>query len=36
MKVIEFEGIKDVKEGKFDATDIITHKLSLKKGEHAC
>ena len=24
-----------IKEGKFDATDIITHKLSLDKGEHA-
>jgi S-(hydroxymethyl)glutathione dehydrogenase/alcohol dehydrogenase len=24
-----------IKEGKFDATDIITHKLSLEKGEHA-
>ena len=24
-----------IKEGKFDATDIITHRLSLEKGEHA-
>lgn len=24
-----------IKDGKFDATDIITHKLSLEKGEHA-
>lgn len=24
-----------IKEGKFDATDIITHKLPLDKGEHA-
>ncbi|MBE5965581.1 MAG: glutathione-dependent formaldehyde dehydrogenase [Lachnospiraceae bacterium] len=24
-----------IKEGKFDATDIITHRLSLNKGEHA-
>lgn len=24
-----------IKNGKFDATDIITHKLSLDKGEHA-
>jgi len=27
--------LKLIKEGKFDATDIITHKLSLDKGEHA-
>jgi len=26
---------KLIKERKFDATDIITHKLSLDKGEHA-
>lgn len=26
---------KLIKEGRFDATDIITHKLSLDKGEHA-
>lgn len=24
-----------IKEGKFDATDIITHKLKLDEGEHA-
>lgn len=24
-----------IKEGKFDATDIITHRLSLDQGEHA-
>jgi S-(hydroxymethyl)glutathione dehydrogenase/alcohol dehydrogenase len=24
-----------IKQGRFDATDIITHKLSLDKGEHA-
>jgi S-(hydroxymethyl)glutathione dehydrogenase/alcohol dehydrogenase len=24
-----------IKRGKFDATDIITHKLSLDKGEYA-
>lgn len=24
-----------IKNGKFDATDIITHKLTLDKGEHA-
>jgi S-(hydroxymethyl)glutathione dehydrogenase/alcohol dehydrogenase len=24
-----------IREGKFDATDIITHQLSLDKGEHA-
>jgi S-(hydroxymethyl)glutathione dehydrogenase/alcohol dehydrogenase len=24
-----------IKQGKFDATDIITHKLSLSQGEHA-
>lgn len=24
-----------IKEGKFDATDIITHKLSLEKGKYA-
>lgn len=24
-----------IKEGRFDATDIITHRLSLDKGEHA-
>lgn len=24
-----------IKSGKFDATDIITHKLSIDKGEHA-
>lgn len=24
-----------IKNGKFDATDIITHKLSIDKGEHA-
>lgn len=27
--------LKLIKEGKFDATDIITHRLSLDKGEHA-
>lgn len=27
--------LKLIKEGRFDATDIITHKLSLDKGEHA-
>lgn len=27
--------LKLIKEGKFDATDIITHKLSIDKGEHA-
>ena len=27
--------LKLIKEGKFDATDIITHKLSLSEGEHA-
>ena len=26
---------KLIKEGRLDATDIITHKLSLDKGEHA-
>ena len=26
---------KLIKEGKFDATDIITHKLSLEKGSYA-
>lgn len=26
--------LKLIKEGKFDATDIITHKLPLDKGEH--
>ncbi len=26
---------KLIKDGSFDATDIITHKLSLDKGEHA-
>lgn len=24
-----------IKTGKFDATDIITHRLSIDKGEHA-
>jgi len=24
-----------IKQDKFDATDIITHKLSLSQGEHA-
>ena len=27
--------LKLIEEGRFDATDIITHKLSLDKGEHA-
>ncbi|MPN24798.1 alcohol dehydrogenase [bioreactor metagenome] len=27
--------LKLIKEGKFDATDIITHKLSLDEGTHA-
>ncbi|GAB6087270.1 zinc-dependent alcohol dehydrogenase [Alkaliphilus crotonatoxidans] len=27
--------LKLIQEGKIDATDIITHKLSLDKGEHA-
>lgn len=27
--------LKLIKDGKFDATDIITHKLSLDQGEHA-
>jgi S-(hydroxymethyl)glutathione dehydrogenase/alcohol dehydrogenase len=27
--------LKLIKEGKFDPTDIITHKLSLDQGEHA-
>jgi S-(hydroxymethyl)glutathione dehydrogenase / alcohol dehydrogenase len=27
--------LKLIKEGKFDPTDIITHKLSLSQGEHA-
>lgn len=27
--------LKLIEEGKFDATDIITHKLSLDKGTHA-
>lgn len=27
--------MKLIKTGKFDATDIITHKLSIDKGEHA-
>lgn len=27
--------LKLIKEGKFDATDIITHKLSLDKGKYA-
>jgi S-(hydroxymethyl)glutathione dehydrogenase/alcohol dehydrogenase len=24
-----------IRQGKFDATDIITHRLSLDEGEHA-
>ena len=24
-----------IKQGKFDATDIITHRLTLSEGEHA-
>jgi threonine dehydrogenase-like Zn-dependent dehydrogenase len=41
MKAIVYEGIKnvkvkDVEDPKIiDATDIITHRLSLDKGEHA-
>ncbi len=27
--------LKLIKENKFDATDIITHKLSLDNGKHA-
>jgi S-(hydroxymethyl)glutathione dehydrogenase/alcohol dehydrogenase len=27
--------LKLIQEGRFDATDIITHKLSLDQGEHA-
>lgn len=27
--------LKLIKEGKFDATDIITHKISLNKGDYA-
>lgn len=27
--------LKFIKEGKFDATDIITHKLKLDEGKHA-
>ena len=27
--------LKLIMEGKFDATDIITHKLPLEKGEYA-
>ena len=27
--------LKDIKNGEFDATDIITHKLSLEEGRHA-
>jgi S-(hydroxymethyl)glutathione dehydrogenase/alcohol dehydrogenase len=27
--------LKLINDGKFDATDIITHKLSIDKGEHA-
>jgi len=27
--------LKLIREGRFDATDIITHKLSLDQGEHA-
>lgn len=27
--------LKLIKENKFDATDIITHKLGLDKGEYA-
>ena len=27
--------LKLIKEGKFDATDIITHKISLSKGDYA-
>lgn len=27
--------LKLIKEGRFDATDIITHRLTLDKGEHA-
>lgn len=27
--------LKLIQEGKFDARDIITHKISLDNGEHA-
>ena len=27
--------IKLIKQGEFDATDIITHKLKLDEGKHA-
>ena len=41
MKAIVYDGIyvepifKKIKSGEFDATDIITHKLSLEEGRHA-
>ncbi len=27
--------LEQIKNGEFDATDIITHKLSLEEGRHA-
>ena len=35
MKAIVYDGMQLIKENKFDATDIITHKLSLDDGKHA-
>ncbi len=41
MKAIVYDGIhvepilEKIKSGEFDATDIITHKLSLEEGRHA-
>ena len=30
-----YEILKLIKQGEFDATDIITHKLKLDEGKHA-
>jgi len=27
--------LENIKKGEFDATDIITHKLTLEQGRHA-
>lgn len=35
MKANVYDGMQLIKENKFDATDIITHKLSLDDGKHA-
>lgn len=35
MKAIVYEGIKDVKVKNVGYPDIITHRLSLEKGEYA-